>query len=302
MRPPLIIHHCDADGLCGAMVIWLGLGGKTANAELLSAQYGEPRPPDADLRDREIWIVDFSYLREVLLEVEELASKLTVLDHHETAQTNCEGLDFCTFDMERSGAMLAWDAMSKKFDHRVADLFKSTLWRTHLYELVCYVQDRDLWRHQLPDTKEVNAWLASFPLELDVWLDLVDAYSNIARVLNEGDAILRQNKQWAKILIERAWPATLKVGNNILSIWVANAPLFQSEVAGELAEREGVEMGVAWFQRDDGKYVYSLRSRGELNVAEVAKAFGGGGHAKAAGFVSPLVPAALFERSAYPLC
>jgi len=47
---------------------------------------------------------------------------------------------------------------------------------------------------------------------------------------------------------------------------------------------------VGWFQRCDGMFQYSLRSRGEVDVSEVAKRFGGGGHVKAAGFVSAKPP------------
>jgi nanoRNase/pAp phosphatase (c-di-AMP/oligoRNAs hydrolase) len=47
---------------------------------------------------------------------------------------------------------------------------------------------------------------------------------------------------------------------------------------------------VGWFQNAEGKYVYSLRSRHGFDVSELAKKFGGGGHAGAAGFtVSKMV-------------
>jgi len=35
---------------------------------------------------------------------------------------------------------------------------------------------------------------------------------------------------------------------------------------------------------EKGRYQYNLRSRGDFDVSEVAKQFGGGGHAGAAGF------------------
>jgi len=44
------------------------------------------------------------------------------------------------------------------------------------------------------------------------------------------------------------------------------------------------EFGAAYFVRDDGKKVYSLRSVGDFDVSEVAKKYGGGGHRNAAGF------------------
>jgi len=44
---------------------------------------------------------------------------------------------------------------------------------------------------------------------------------------------------------------------------------------------------VGWFVRSDGLFQYSLRSRGDFDVSELAKLWGGGGHKAAAGFEVP---------------
>ncbi|MEM7587691.1 MAG: bifunctional oligoribonuclease/PAP phosphatase NrnA [Acidobacteriota bacterium] len=49
----------------------------------------------------------------------------------------------------------------------------------------------------------------------------------------------------------------------------------------------GVEAVAMFRQLDGGGSKVSLRSRGEVNVEEVARSFGGGGHQNAAGFSSP---------------
>lgn len=48
---------------------------------------------------------------------------------------------------------------------------------------------------------------------------------------------------------------------------------------------EGVEVGVMLREAGDLKYKVSLRAKGDVDVAEVAQAFGGGGHRNAAGFM-----------------
>ena len=56
-----------------------------------------------------------------------------------------------------------------------------------------------------------------------------------------------------------------------------------SELVDALAE--GKPFAAGWFQRDDGRFVYSLRSRkGGIDVSEIARQYGGGGHRNAAGF------------------
>ena len=46
---------------------------------------------------------------------------------------------------------------------------------------------------------------------------------------------------------------------------------------------KGVEIGLLFTEKEDGKTKVNLRSQNEFNVAKVAKAFGGGGHRNAAG-------------------
>lgn len=48
---------------------------------------------------------------------------------------------------------------------------------------------------------------------------------------------------------------------------------------------EGVEVGVLLREAGDLQYKVSLRAKGEVDVAEVAQTFGGGGHRNAAGFM-----------------
>ena len=61
------------------------------------------------LLERTVFIVDFSYPRTILEEMEESAESLVVIDHHKTAEEDLRGLDYCHFDMTHSGAYLAWE-------------------------------------------------------------------------------------------------------------------------------------------------------------------------------------------------
>jgi bifunctional oligoribonuclease and PAP phosphatase NrnA len=46
---------------------------------------------------------------------------------------------------------------------------------------------------------------------------------------------------------------------------------------------EGVEVAIQFREAEEDKYKVSFRSRGKVNVAEIAGLFGGGGHRNAAG-------------------
>ena len=76
-----------------------------------------------------------------------------------------------------------------------------------------------------------------------------------------------------------------------------HADLSESEdLVNRLREIKGVEVGVLVTGLADGKTRASLRSKGLVNVADVALALGGGGHPRAAGIRIALSPAEVKER------
>ncbi len=55
-------------------------------------------------------------------------------------------------------------------------------------------------------------------------------------------------------------------------------------IVNQLRVTKGVEVAVFLYENEDGSFKGSLRVNGEVNVADIAAVFGGGGHVKAAGF------------------
>jgi phosphoesterase RecJ-like protein len=49
-----------------------------------------------------------------------------------------------------------------------------------------------------------------------------------------------------------------------------------------------VKLALFLRELDSGKYKFSLRSKGDIDVSKIAQKYGGGGHLNAAGFVAPL--------------
>ena len=252
----MVLYHSGCwDGFCAAWIthkVW-------PEAEYIPVQYGQDPP---DVTGKHVLIVDFSYKRDVLIKMRESAMKLEVLDHHKTAQEELAGLDFCVFDMDKSGGRLAWEWLH-------ADI--PSHW------LVDYTEDRDLWRHALPNSKEVNAALRSYPLDFYVWNTL--SMMSATDLMREGESILRYQQTVVDSHVRHAREIELD-GHKILAV---NATTLFSEIAGELAKDR--PFGAAYFIRDDGKKQWSLRSReGGVDVSEIARSHGGGGHRNAAGF------------------
>ena len=199
--------------------------------------------------------------------MKEKAKSLLVLDHHKTAQVDLAGLPFCRFDMHKSGARLTWEYFFPGYP---------APW------LVAYTEDRDLWTHRLPGTKEINAVIRSYPLSFETWdrLDKLDPED----LIPEGSAILRYRQQLIDAAVSQAGEIEMD-GYKVLAVNCSCGEIV-SEVAGELAKDR--RFGVTWFETAKGQRVYSLRSReNAVDVSEIAKRHGGGGHRNAAGFQVP---------------
>lgn len=273
MTRPLVIYHASCqDGFCAAWVARRCLG---KDVDFLPAQYGDPVP--VDVSDRDVYVLDFSYKRPDLLGLIEDAAQVVVLDHHVTAKEELAGdlslwrdgrcwkQPTIWFDMEHSGAALAWGHFfpGEPVPH-----------------LVQYVEDRDLWKWKLPCSREVSAALASYPHDFETWDTLHrEMQGDNEDLVVQGSAILRYQGQQVANQCKNAVEITLD-GHKVLS---CNATLLISETAGKLAE--GRPFGATYFVRGDGKKVWSLRSTPDgVDVAAIARKFGGGGHRDAAGF------------------
>ena len=153
-----IYHHPCTDGFAAAWLFkkFLDWGAylykdNSPNVKFVPRGYDIKSIEDSLIEGREVYIVDFSFPREELIRINSKAEKLIVLDHHKTAEENCKGLDFCIFDMNKCGSRLLWEY----FESNAGLLWIPPDVR-HLLQfnrLIDYIEDRDLWRNELHETK-----------------------------------------------------------------------------------------------------------------------------------------------------
>ena len=262
-----ILYHNDADGFASATVARMAIKDGKAYSELIPVQYGESIPDDFE--GKEVFILDFSYPREVLLDIERRAYSLLVLDHHKTAQKELAGLDFCRFDLSKSGAVMTWEHF---FPGKA------------LPEFLRYIQDRDLWQWKLPNSREINAAIRSHPFDFEQWEAWINAES-LNELLIEGKAICRDQDLYIAGKVEKE-PVWLEIAGH--RVPVLNNTYLVSEVTQALYEKHNAPFAITYFDMP-GKRVFSLRSpAGGVDVGEVARKYGGGGHPNAAGFTMGL--------------
>lgn len=298
MIRPLCLYHANcADGFASA---WVMRKYFKKCIDFVAVSYNQPLP--AEVIDRHIIVVDFSYPAEVTKMMLRQCKSVLVLDHHKTAKAELDefmqapaDMDFWTnhcdavaknpvvrsagfigvlFDMGRSGAGLVWDYCYPGVERP---------------DLINYVEDRDLWRFKLEPSREVHANLMSYDFDFDLWDEFAQALQNgngALRLFRNGGAAIDRR-------LQRDIEDTLKVGQRLMVIGghivpVCNAPFFMaSDGAGKMASRVDAPFAATYTDTSTGRS-FSLRSRQNgFDVSAIAKLYGGGGHAAAAGFTRP---------------
>ena len=258
----IIYHNKCRDGLCAAWLLLKVYPG----SELVGADYGDDPP---DVEGREVFVVDFSYPRDVLLAMKRSASSLLVFDHHKSAAEQLAGLDFCIFDEAKSGAGLVLHWIREKGFGRG---WLGVDW------VVEYVQDRDLWLNREPHSASINAYIRSFELSIESF----EAISNagITEARSTGRRIQDYRLRIAREHLESSFRTF--VDGYIVPVVYCSDPDLISDVGAMLALDEAFSV---CYMMKVGQVKYSLRSdENGLDVSKIAEAFGGGGHARAAGF------------------
>lgn len=296
MRPLCIYHANCLDGFTAAWIVHRALLGEV---DLYPGVYQNP-PPLLEVSGRPVIFVDFSYKRDAMLSLRDRSKGILILDHHKSAIEDLKpvthdmvqfsdtdnrvpswelfldyiGMDarlnnreiYAVFDVERSGAGLAWDFFNPN---------------TPRPQLVNYVEDRDLWRFALPNTREINASLFSYEYDLDIWDAVMDLDPD--QHYQMGSSIERKHHKDVRELV-KVVTRDMRIDGYVVP--VANMPYTYTSDAGHLLSKDRPFAACYWDTRE-GR-VFSLRScEGGMDVSAIAKKYGGGGHRNAAGFRVP---------------
>ena len=265
MTDTVVIYHGNcSDGFGAAVSAYQKFG---ESADYFPAIYNQPYPPDID--GKTVYILDFSYDYDTMLEIASKAYNVIVLDHHDTAMQTLNGLITSgivggEFDLSQSGAMMAW----KYFNPGVEPP-----------DLIKCIQDRDLWRFEIESTKAVSLALSSYPQDINIWRKFLEP-DGFQKLLNEGHAVLRYADEKTQDAVKTAYE--VEFGGYM--VMCANVPWFMaSDVGHELSKDRPFSIT---YYRDGDDVVVSLRAqRGSpIHVGEIAKNFNGGDHPGAAGF------------------
>ena len=289
---PLVIYHgrrCP-DGFASALAAWLFYEGR---AEFLGLDHGDIKSPDdlPALERRAVYILDFSFSPEIMRGIEARAAKLVLLDHHKSAAEKLSGFacrcGVVHFDMHKSGARLAWEFFQPA---------------RPLPDLVRFVEDRDIWVWQYPESAGFLAALDMEAFEFARWAEIASfSPVQLAAFMARGQAMGEKFSKLAADIAEGAQPVTFNGQHGLM----VNAPgVFHSLIGNTLSEKSAT-FALMWVVAKDGVIRVGLRSQRGFDCIPLAESMGGGGHAQACGFKMgnerlPELLSGVFEAAAKP--
>lgn len=312
------IYHADCfDGVAAAWVLLK----QFPDIRLIAADYRDPVP--ADLAGAEVYIVDFSYTREQLLELTMECKSVTLIDHHPRAVefrdwvaglTDADLTLYADYgyyldrlivvvDKKRSGAQLTWDYFHPSTNphhickHQVMDrVIDAPVEACHCHPFgevrphwLQAVGQRDLWIFDSDAIKPLCYALGTLPLDPQAWEDEFNRHGSAEDLHRHqmviGRAIESKVRQDVdRILSQTQRTIVLTDGDEYYDVPLLNVPRFlASEALDAIAEGHPFVAGYY----DDGECrVFSLRSKKDsgIDTRPVSRFYGGDGHDHASGF------------------
>lgn len=265
----LCLHHNDADGRAAGAIVRRAL---QPDIELFEMNYGDPIPwqkiEDAD----QVVIVDFSLPYNDMLTVAE-KSKLVWIDHHKSSMGELEDIagDWAGVrSLDEAACVLTWQYYFPKLA---------------LPKAVLLIGDRDIWRWAEEQTGSFSEGLFYQDTDADndaLWAPLLDDDANLLNQLIEQGSILRAAQL---VIIERK----VKNWGHEVEFEGHRTLMINDRGQGEMGEHIanlGYEIGYCYIDAmQAGKLITKVTLYSKVvDVSIIAKKFGGGGHAGAAGF------------------
>lgn len=273
MTRTVCFYHNDADGRASGAIARYALGGQI---HLVEMDYdARPIPWDDILDADRIVVVDFSFSIQDMLKMA-VGREFIWIDHHVSALTEMEE------------ASKTWPGLR---DHSTAACvltWKYFFPNKPVPRAITLIGDRDIWRWAEADTGAFTEGLHVQDTSVerdDLWVPLLEDDSNFMKVIfDEGRRLREIRLEQIKRLVERrGFEVEFECHRTLVVNTHGNGDI------GQHGRDLGFEIVYCYedqIQRDILTTFVTLFS-GQIDVSVIARRFGGGGHAGAAGFSFP---------------
>ncbi|XBH63761.1 uncharacterized protein [Aegilops tauschii subsp. strangulata] len=274
----------------------------------------------------DVYLLDFVGPPGFVADIAPKVQSVTILDHHKTAMESLCGSATLgenvnkVIDMQRSGATIAFDYFRNKL------LTEASTSRNHgsgnsvtemkylpenklemVHKLFKFIEDGDLWRWTIPNSKAFSSGLKDLNIEFNVNSNgkLFDQLLELdpEQVISRGQVTLSQKQTLIDDCLEKSFEIALGCGQfgNCLAVNADAISMLRSELGNQLANKSRNSnlraIGAVVYKvpelNNDEMLKISLRSLEQEDTTSISQEFGGGGHRNASSF---LLSVAEFER------
>ncbi len=261
-------YHDDPDGISSAAIV----KSVYPDAKFYRMNYSDEVEFSSEMIDKTI-IVDFSFKKEQMEWLRKHSKVFCWIDHHKTAMEelqeiwNSDEIDGLR-DTTKSGCRLSWEWFYPN----------ESVPRT-----IELIEDYDIWAWKYGEKTAQFAegiWITTQDPEDDVWYDLL--FSSLPhsfnKILKLGESLLLAKS----FRIQKTIRTGIKVILDGRSTFMVNTNHDVSKVGEHIYKEMGYPVALMWAMKGHN-VICSLRSN-KIDVGEIAKSHGGGGHKFAAGF------------------
>ena len=273
MTKSICFHHNDPDGHASGAIVKYALGDSVT---LIESDYdGTPIPWDLVEGAKQIIVTDFSFPVEIMKRLAE-GRELVWIDHHKSAMAEFAGLADNwpgIRDISEAACVLTWRYF---FPERPVP------------KAIVLIGDRDVWRWAEEETGPFNESLYSQDHQADnaaFWKPLLENDQTVLAKMIEEGAWLREIslRNLDQMMATRSFEVRFEGHRTIAVNTRGNGDV------GNYGRDRGYEIVYTYIdemQVNGLTTVVTLFSN-KIDVSLIAKRYGGGGHAGAAGFSFP---------------
>jgi uncharacterized protein len=272
-----VFYHNDADGRCSAAITYKYFH---KNCELYEMDYVKDFDFSLVTKEDIVYMIDYCVPPfDLMLKLNESCKRLIWIDHHISSVQDYDKRAILIDgirDISHSACMLTWMYFYPD---------------TPAGWAVKYIEDLDIWKWEFGDNTKnffhgLELW--DYHPESVVWEYLFDKDPSefIEKLMPDGEIVSTFKASfWKEIVDSFGFPVTFEGYTNC---YACNQGKSGSTLFSSLAQQFDIVIPFVY----DGKskqWRVSLYSK-TVDVAEIAKKFGGGGHTRAAGFETKTFP------------
>lgn len=276
-----VVYHANCtDGFGAALAAHSNLHNL---AEYLPFNYSTPVDQLLGKKYEKVYVLDFCFNPLDMATLSREVGSVIVLDHHKTSAQSWAEIKppsnvELNFDMNKSGALLAWEYFQPQ---------------ASVPKLIQHISDRDLWKFEMEGTDDLHTYLSSIEKDFDSWKTLLNVEQILDSKIKEGRMMntLRDSQvknvmdDYDKLITPISYfdPVLKKP---VTGLAVNAHGIAISELGNDLAERSGT-FSIVW-KTDGINVIGSVRSVKDFDCSVFAKILGGGGHKNSCGFTTDL--------------